>query len=42
MLDEDNDDNIDTLFKDDEEFMSLQGKLIQLEKEVKSNKSLNQ
>ena len=42
MLDEENEDNIDSFFKDDEEFISLQGKLIQLEKEVKSDKNLKQ
>ena len=44
MLDDDDDDNendIENLFKDDEEFMTLQGKLIQLEKEIKSSKIVN-
>ena len=36
--DDDNEDDIENLFKDDEEFMTLQGKLIQLEKEIKSSK----
>ena len=38
LEDDDNEDDIENLFKDDEEFMTLQGKLIQLEKEIKSSK----
>lgn len=39
--DDDNENDIENLFKDDEEFMTLQGKLIQLEKEIKSSKIVN-